>query len=395
MNRTIAVLGLLFQLAAAGCSGANAHLDSGTPVDAGDAGSACSVCSPSASCSLESGKAVCTCESGFVGDGGVCSDVDECANSTATCDSNATCSNTDGGFDCDCNAGFKGDGGSCGSAWTLVRNIPGVQLGQYHYVAASPTAIYIANASNQVSGVYFKRYQFSDDSVIDLTTNAIAGNITFCACGYNGTPVADTTNLYYVANDAFSYTFATDSWAAMAYPSATHRGESATTIANSQIYFVGGRGPISSVEAYAPSSNTWTVPGSSLLNYPVSVTGAVAASIGGKIYVFGGTTGAGFVNTYASYDVSTNVWSPLSTAPAAFDFSSISGAAALGSKIYLSTYSDHALKVYDTSTKTWDASELPNPLGSKGTNLTPVFSNNALYLVLEAPGMIQIYKYTP
>lgn len=126
--------------------------------------------------------------------------------------------------------------------------------------------------------------------------------------------------LAFVRNDLWSYDPATDTWTSLAPMNHARAGLAIATFGNS-IYVMGGRtspggpctgGEMSSVERYDIDTNTWT----DVAPMPFALSDRAAATVGGKIYVFGGCTGGifpVFTNETDVYDPVTDAWS---TAPA-------------------------------------------------------------------------------
>jgi N-acetylneuraminic acid mutarotase len=184
------------------------------------------------------------------------------------------------------------------------------------------------------------------------------GNQIIAACGYAGGDTA-TTRIYNIASDTWSfgapapgtnsesagtshgglfyslggrvsgpgslarddlwaYDRTTDLWTVLA-PMLTARAGFGIAVQDNTIYAIGGRtgtggpntgGVLATVEAYDIDTDTWTP----VAPLPSARSDLAAATVGGKIYVFGGINAAGtFLDDVDVYDPITNAWS---TAPA-------------------------------------------------------------------------------
>ncbi len=119
-------------------------------------------------------------------------------------------------------------------------------------------------------------------------------------------------------DDLWAYDRTTDLWTVLA-PMLTARAGLGIAVQDNTIYAIGGRtgtggpgtgGVLATVEAYDIDTDTWTAV-APLLS---ARSDLAAATVGGKIYVFGGIDAAGtFLDDVDVYDPITNAWS---TAPA-------------------------------------------------------------------------------
>lgn len=119
-------------------------------------------------------------------------------------------------------------------------------------------------------------------------------------------------------NDIWSYNPVTDTWNAGLTPMPTARAALALARKGESIYAIGGRtdtggpnsgGVLDVVERYIIPINTWVT----VAPLPRPRSGHGAATIGGKIYVFGGFDDAGLpMNDVDVYNPQTDMWS---TAP--------------------------------------------------------------------------------
>ena len=129
-----------------------------------------------------------------------------------------------------------------------------------------------------------------------------------------------------VRNDLWSYDPASDTWTVLA-PMNHGRSGFPLAVYGNAIYAFGGRtgtggpcsgGAMASSERYDIDKNEWTP----IAPMPMTLSDRAAATIGSKIYVFGGCAGfsSGFVNRVDVYDPVTDTWSsaaPMPTARAA------------------------------------------------------------------------------
>ncbi len=122
---------------------------------------------------------------------------------------------------------------------------------------------------------------------------------------------------------------------------------------NGFIYMIGGNNGVDMAtnQRYDPVSNAWTTlaPMPGARTYP-----AVVGASNGKIYVFGGSLGAGYLNTVVEYDPGTNTWTtkaPMPTSRMGL------GAAEYNGKIYVIGGWNGVLlttnEEYDIASNTW------------------------------------------
>jgi len=157
---------------------------------------------------------------------------------------------------------------------------------------------------------------------------------------------------------------------------------------NGTLYAVGGyqgfgRFP-AAVEAYDPASDTWTTRAS----LPTPRKDLGAATVGGILYAVGGNTGCkcsvtsgGPVGTVEAYDPATDTWTTKAPMPTARDYL---GVAAVDGIIYAVGGSDAAgnvlttLEAYDPATDTW-TTKAPMPTARFNPAVAAV--NGVLYAV--------------
>jgi hypothetical protein len=144
------------------------------------------------------------------------------------------------------------------------------------------------------------------------------------------------------------------------------------TDSNHLIYAIGGiddnNNPLSSIEAYTQSTNTWRL----LASLPQTLYGQSAAFDGnGHIFTFGGVGANGAItsNVY-EYSLSTNTWTTATSMPIAVRDS----AAILGSNglLYVlggitTSGTTASVESYNPATNSWNTeSPLPNPVSDEG-----------------------------
>jgi N-acetylneuraminic acid mutarotase len=143
----------------------------------------------------------------------------------------------------------------------------------------------------------------------------IVGRGEHCAVAYQGKIYVTGGNQSYgsITSVVEVYDPDTDSWSQVS-DMLTPRHHHASVVIDSLVYVVGGRqgfwgGPytsISMIEAYSPVSDTWY----SIADMPNPRGGLSAASIGGKLYTFGGEI-PGLFSNVEEYDPAGNSWRDL------------------------------------------------------------------------------------
>ena len=148
-----------------------------------------------------------------------------------------------------------------------------------------------------------------------------------------------------------AYEPTTNTWTRKADMS-TPRGYLTASVVNGIIYVIGGyrSGPVGEVEAYNPSTNTWT----KKADMPTPRYGLTSAVVNGLIYVIGGAIGSSGtepVDVLEIYDPSTDKWTK-KTMPFTFAWGSGS-ACVIDNLIYLVEGSISYNMVYDPATDVW------------------------------------------
>jgi hypothetical protein len=192
--------------------------------------------------------------------------------------------------------------------------------------------------------------------------------------------------------DRFGIAFNDVRWGSRARIPSPHV-EAAGAVVGTKLYVISGgmddctdglAAPASAkTNVYDAATNTWSNAG--LVNVPRD-NSPVAAAIGGKIYLIGGSTGCGTgvtVRTVEALDLGTNAWSalpPASDLPASLDGLYHCGAA-VGSKIYY--FEAAGIGVFNTATGTW--SVLPaDPLLNPSWHCKAVVTNAGKILITGA-----------
>jgi len=248
----------------------------------------------------------------------------------------------------------------------------------WEFAAGLGNKIYFASPNNSSSAQLFIAYDLSTNTYSSKNLN---GN-PLCACGYMSQLVAASNMLYYFANDGAKYDPQTDQWTSANYPSSNHRGEAGVGVLGTDIYYIGGRGPLNTCQAYSTLTDSWKT----IANYPYSTSYSAVVSYNNKVFVLGGS---GSNNKMSVYDPGIDMWASLADIP----FSNIYGGEAVvhNNKIFFK--SNYDLYIYDLNTSTWDPSNYSIP-----TYGHIVLANNSVYVIGSSssskPGFI-ISKYAP
>lgn len=145
-----------------------------------------------------------------------------------------------------------------------------------------------------------------------------------------------SNNVSVASHDVFDLT--AGSFAAAAAPMPTARNHAAAAVIAGKLYVAGGRAPgheaedaanVARLEIYDPATNAWSA-GADL---PTPRSGAAAASVGGKLYVLGGSLpGATMYKAVERYDPAANAWEKLADMP---DYATGHCAVAAGNDLYV------------------------------------------------------------
>src|SRR5262249_6239560 len=134
-----------------------------------------------------------------------------------------------------------------------------------------------------------------------------------CFCGYNSKLVASPpSTIYYFANQGQYYTAAsatTGTWTTVANyvsPVDNRRGEAGVGILGGKFYWVGGRGPVKTVQTFDFAS-TYKV-GPPPASYPIAISSPASLTFNNKLWIFSGQTVG--TSTMASnvYDPAADTW---------------------------------------------------------------------------------------
>jgi hypothetical protein len=248
----------------------------------------------------------------------------------------------------------------------------------WSFAAGLGSKIYFASPNNSSSAQIFLAF--------DLLTNTYSSknisNNPLCACGYMSQLVTVSNKLYYFANDGAKYDPQTDQWTSVNYPYANHRGEPGIGVLGTDIYVVGGRGPLNTCQVYNTITDSWKT----IANYPYSTSYTAVVSHNNKVYVLGGS---GSSNKMLMYDPTTDSWSVLADIP----FSNSYGGEAVVFNNKIIYKSNYDIFIYDLTSSTWDTANYYSP-----TYGYMVLANNSVYVVggssSSKPGFV-IFKYVP
>ena len=176
-----------------------------------------------------------------------------------------------------------------------------------------------------------------------LSTSVVGGKI-YAIGGYGGFTRVD------------EYNPAMDTWTNKA-DMPTGRYFPSTSVVNEKIYVIGGESissePISTVEVYDPTTDTWT----EQTEMPTRRFWFSTSVVDGIIYVIGGKPGVGdgspHLGTVEAYDPTTDTWTPKASMPTGRSFSST---CVVDGKIYViggAMPGKSAVEAYDPETDTW------------------------------------------
>jgi N-acetylneuraminic acid mutarotase len=147
---------------------------------------------------------------------------------------------------------------------------------------------------------------------------------------------------------------ASATWKPLSGMPATRSSAAVETI-NGIVYVAGGynAGGTSTLQAFDPTTNTWTA----LASMPITLyQGDGAGVINSRLYVAGGWNGPLPTSTLFMYDPSSNAWTTLASMP---HLSACGGTGVINSKFYVTTacngFSGYAnyLDVYDPVANSW------------------------------------------
>jgi N-acetylneuraminic acid mutarotase len=159
-------------------------------------------------------------------------------------------------------------------------------------------------------------------------------------------------------------------------PMPTRRHWATCSVVDGRAFVIGGETgghstgwtqPSRKVEMYDPDSDTWTAKA----NMPTARWGATSQTVGGLIYVIGGSNAFSHYRTVEAYDPSTDTWSTKADMPTG---RTAAASVTSGGRIYViggdSTTIHSQVEVYNPSANTWSTgSALPEPRGTPGAAL--------------------------
>ena len=253
---------------------------------------------------------------------------------------------------------------NCGS-WATKAGMPTPRRNVG--VAGDASVLYVAGgtASTSPGGSGSPAVQALDPSTSIWTLKAampdgrrfaaavVAGGLLYVLGGAQEFPFAPTTTTR-------SYDPSSNSWTDRTAMPTARIGSLVTSglptgvsvaVVNGIVYVLGGDSP--SVDAYNPSTNTWT----SRAPIPTARSGMAVAGVNGLLYTVGGTSGGSTSAVVEVYDPSTNAWTTKAPFPSA-----AAGAAAVNGTIYVvatTGSSSRALYAYDAAANTWSIKAAP------------------------------------
>jgi N-acetylneuraminic acid mutarotase len=264
------------------------------------------------------------------------------------------------------------------NTWNCSVNVAGCS---YATLAAMPTARYLLAAVTgpngkiyAIGGLNSSSSSLNTADAYDPTTNTWTAVAPMPTARYGLAAAAGPDGrIYAIGGDnggylstVEAYNPSTNTWTCSASvtgcssvslaPMPTQRERVAVaTGPDGKIYAIGGYngGPLDTVEAYDPGTNTWTTEASmpTARYYLAAVTGP-----DGQIYAIGGFNGSSFLSTVEAYDPSTNTWTTVASMPTARYY--LAAASGPDGRIYaiggLNSSGDAStVDAYNSSTNTW------------------------------------------
>jgi N-acetylneuraminic acid mutarotase len=249
---------------------------------------------------------------------------------------------------------------SCSATWQTKASMPtarnGVSLGENN------GTIYAAGGWN---GFHLQTLEAYDTNINTWNTKAsMLGPQSHAAAGViNGRLyMAGGTNCCVEINTFSFYNIATNSWS-FGPNMPTVRQRAVGGVINGKFYVAGGWNtqnlpgilPLATLEAYDPSTNSW----SSLASMPTARSGATGGVINGLLYVVGGFTDPNatvIANVLEAYDPTTNTWATKAPVPAPRH---AAAAAVVNGSLYViggldsSNSRTSTVQVYNSITNSW------------------------------------------
>jgi hypothetical protein len=174
------------------------------------------------------------------------------------------------------------------------------------WFALAGNKIYYTNPSNSATIEQFMlAYNIGSNTFSSLTPHN-----EVCACGFESKLVTDGNNLFYIANEAWKYSIAGNTWSELNYPSdfKSNNGETGVAYNAGKIYFLGGRTANGKFKYYDIAANDWFYPAT---YYPVEENDMTA--VNNRIYTLGGNYPDN--NKFAYFDLASNSWKTLPDLP--------------------------------------------------------------------------------
>ena len=199
-----------------------------------------------------------------------------------------------------------------------------------------------------------------------LSASSVNG-VVYAIGGYNGGGYFATVQAYDPTSDTWSIKTSMP----------TGRNGLSTSVVNGIIYAVGGGvgGVLGTVEAYDPASDTWTTKAS----MPTPRELLSTSVVNGLIYAVGGTTNTSSVGTVEAYNPATDTWTTKASMPTGRNGLSTS---VVNGIIYAVGGSGNAVfgtvEAYDAATDTW-TTKAPMPTARTGLGTSVV--NGVIYAV--------------
>lgn len=204
------------------------------------------------------------------------------------------------------------------ASWTKLAPVPAIGSGV--------EGMSVAKVGNRIIATNGYDNGFGDTNttrIYDIASNTWSSGAVAPGASSEGAGVSHGGLFYTIGgrgagyNALWSYNPAFNTWVTLP-PMPTPRAGLAAAVEGNAIYAIGGRSntggpcsgnPVAMVERYDIDTGMWTT----VAPLPAARSDLAAATVGGKIYVFGGCDGArAFLNTVDVYDPVTNTWS---TAP--------------------------------------------------------------------------------
>jgi hypothetical protein len=298
------------------------------------------------------------------------------ATCSPACGPNATCTYPTAGPTCACDLGYSGDGQTCTASWSLEHTEPDA-IEDFFSIDGLDPGIEGPNAriyfARQRPPNFFRSYDITAKTV-QTETGMPSATDDFCACGAYGQLVTVFSKLYYIANYAQAYDPVAKSWASLTYPNAI--GEAGTAVLGTSIYLVGGGTRASNYTSTVVTYDTNTAAWGTAPEYPISVEGAMAVTVGSTIYAYGGVDAT---NTAATdlYSLASGAqtWTKLAN-PGDLQATGMVG---FRNQVWVYSYGSGQFHVFDPSTNSWMSQPVNGPAGIVGGR--PVVAFDQLFVV--------------